>query len=227
MFSPELKRLAGVAAIAGGTLGVLLAPVMVVVKYMTGWAVVPQPAWIGVARDTLGPLLTFSSPVGLWVAYGRIYTIALVLMFVGLVAFAERLKDERGRVKAKGYWALLLGFALVIPGDAVHTATWHENGLTTPTPGTYPRANRAYAAHMMGMNLVMAGSLTLGVAGLRRKVMPRWMAWLFVLVFPAAVAASVTLLPTTPSGALWLFCVAMVAIGYTMAAPRERRMPHC
>ncbi|MGH9897130.1 MAG: hypothetical protein ACREA0_35080, partial [bacterium] len=121
-------------------------------------------------------------------------------------------------------WVLLAGFCLVIPGDAIHTATWHQHGLMTPTPGTNPVANTAYATHMMGMNLVMVGSMMLGIAALRRKFLAPWLAWLFVLIFPSAVLASVTLLPTTPSGALWLFSLMMVAMGYVMAAQKSRHL---
>jgi len=73
----------------------------------------------------------------------------------------------------------------------------------------------------MGMNLVMVGSMMLGIAALRRKFLASWLAWLFVLIFPSAVLASVTLLPTTPSGALWLFSLMMVAMGYVMAAQKS------
>jgi hypothetical protein len=31
----------GYVAMAGGAMGLLLAPIMVIVKYMTGWAVIP------------------------------------------------------------------------------------------------------------------------------------------------------------------------------------------
>ncbi len=191
---------------------------MVMVKYMTGWSVIPEPAWIATVQPALGSLLTFTSPVGLWIVYGSLYTAALVLMLIGLLPLAAQLKDNRGRIQTKGYWVLLAGLCLVIPGDAIHTATWHQHGLMTPTPGTNPVANTAYATHMMGMNLVMVGSLIMGIAALRRRFLAPWLAWLFVLIFPSAVLASVTLLPTTPSGALWLFSMMMVAMGYVMAA---------
>jgi hypothetical protein len=224
MRSERLTRYAGLAAIVGGVLGILLAPIMVMVKYMTGWSVIAEPAWIGAVQPALGSLLSFTSPVGLWVVYGRIYTVALVLMLVGLLPFAAQLKDDRGRIKTKGYWVLLVGLCMVIPGDAIHTATWHQNGLTTPAPGTNPLANTAYAAHMMGMNFVMVGSLTMGIAGLRRRFLAPWLAWLFVLIFPSAVIASLTLLPTTPSGALWLFSLMMIAVGYAMASGKSRHL---
>ncbi len=119
---------------------------------------------------------------------------------------------------------VVTGLVLVIPGDAIHSLTWHQHGLTVPTPGTNPVANTAYAVHMMGMNVVMAGTLVLGVTALRRRTLARWVAWLFLLVFPAALFASLVLLPTTPSGALWLFAVLMGACGYLVARGRGPRL---
>lgn len=80
-------------------------------------------------------------------AYGRLYTIALMLMFLGLVALYAQTRHHRGRIGTTGYLVLLVGLCLVIPGDAIHTATWHQNGLATPTPGTNLVANTAYATH--------------------------------------------------------------------------------
>ena len=214
----------GYVALAGGAMGLLLAPVMVIIKYMTGWAVIPEPLWVGTARDALGGLLQFAMPPGLWMAYGTAYTMALLFMLAGLTGLAAHLRDAQGRLQVKAYWIVLVGMFMVIPGDAIHTWTWHQNGLTTPTPGTNPVANTAYAVHMMGMNLVMLGSMTVGVSALRRKFLAPWLAWSFVLILPSAVVASTTILPTTPSGALWLFSVMMIACGYFLATGRYNRL---
>jgi hypothetical protein len=214
----------GYVALAGGAMGLLLAPIMVIIKYMTGWAVIPEPLWVGAARDALGGLLQFAMPPGLWMAYGTAYTMALLFMLVGLIGLAAHLRDAQGRLQVKAYWIVLVGMFMVIPGDAIHTWTWHQNGLTTPTPGTNPVANTAYAVHMMGMNLVMLGSMTVGVSALRRKFLAPWLAWSFVLILPSAVVASTTILPTTPSGALWLFSVMMIACGYFLATGRYNRL---
>jgi hypothetical protein len=218
------RSLPGYAAMAGGAMGLLLAPIMVIIKYMTGWAVVPAPPWVRPAQDALGGLLRFATPPGLWMAYGSAYTAALLLMLVGLVGLSGQMRDGRGRVHSKGYWVLLAGLCMVIPGDAIHTWTWHQNGLATPTPGTNPLANTAYAVHMMGMNFVMAGAMWLGVSAVRRKFLAPWLAWSLVLIFPAAVVASITVLPTTPSGALWLFSVMMMACGCFLAAGKGHRL---
>jgi hypothetical protein len=217
-----MVRLGACLGMAGGILGLLLAPIMVTIKYMTGWEVIAEPVWVDGFRATLGGLLRFASPPGLWVVYGSAYTVALVLMLAGLFTLSGRLRDNDGRLRTKAYWVLLIGLLLVIPGDAVHTWTWHQNGLTIPTPGTNPVANTAYAVHMMGMNFIMLGSMVLGISALRRRFLERWVAWLFVLIFPSAVLASTTVLPTTPSGALWLFCVVMIACGYGRPAKSMR-----
>jgi hypothetical protein len=214
----------GSMVVAGGLLGLVLAPVMVTIKYMTGWAVVPQPGWVGGARSALGELFPTTTPAQLWVWFGTGYTAALLLMLVGLLRMRRQVSGAASRPVTIGYWIVVTGLCLVIPGDAVHTWTWHQDGLTTPTPGTNPLANTAYAIHMMGMNLVMVGSLVVGVMALRGKRVARWLAWSFALIFPTAVMASLTMLPTTPSGALWFFSAMMVAYGFTIASGREARL---
>ena len=222
--SESRSRMAGTAAIVGGVLGVLVAPLMVIVKYQTGWSVIPEPAWIAIATPVIGALLDFGTPVTRWIVYGSLYTVALLLMFVGLLAAAVQIKEPTGRAQPVGLWILLAGLVLVIVGDAVHTATWHQSGLTVPTPGTNPVANTGYATHMMGMNLVMAGSLIAGISGLRRRTLAPWLAWAFVLLPATIVAMALTLLPTTPSGGLWMFSVLMIAIGYSMRSGKPQLM---
>ena len=97
---PESRsRIAGTASIVGGVMGVLLAPILVIVKYMTGWAIIPEPSWIAVARPALEGLLSIATPVGLWMVYGSLYTVALLLMFAGLLALAMRIRERTGRVQ--------------------------------------------------------------------------------------------------------------------------------
>ena len=224
MDSATIRRV-GYLTMLGGVLAVLLGPPMVTVKYMTGWAIIPEPFWVPTARAWVGATFASLTPAELWVAFGTVYSIALAFMLGGLVALAPIF---RGRTAGQrtGYWLLVFGLALVLPGDAIHSWTWHQNGLTIPTPGSNPIANTAYATHMMGMNFVMVGSLLLGVTALRRRTLARWVAMMFILVFPAALFASVTVLPTTPSGALWLFGVLMGLSGYLVARGRSLLPPN-
>lgn len=113
----------GYLAIVGGTMGLILAPIMVIIKYMTGWAIIPEPTWVGAARQALGSLLQFATPAGLWMAYGSVYTVALLLMLSGLIALSSQMRDAQGQLHTKGYWIVVVGLCLVIPGDAIHTWT--------------------------------------------------------------------------------------------------------
>lgn len=209
----------GYLTMLGGVMALVLAPFMVAIKFMTGWAIIPEPFWVPAAKAWLAATFPTKTPAELWMGFGTGYSVALLLMLGGLLALAPRLEGRTGAQRV-GYWLLAGGLALVLPGDAIHSWTWHQNGLTIPTPGSNPIANTAYAAHMMGMNFVMVGSLLLGVTALRRRTLAPWVGWMLVLVFPAAILASLSLLPTTPSGALWLFSILMGLCGYLVARDR-------
>lgn len=217
------NRWIGYGAMLGGIAALVLAPLMVAIKYMTGWAIIPEPFWVPAVEGWLAAIFPRTSAPALWAAFGTAWSIALLLMLIGLVGLRSHLEGRTWDQKI-GYWLLTGGLLLVLPGDATHSWTWHQNGLTVPTPGTNPLANTAYAVHMMGMNFVMAGSLLLGVTALRRRTLARWTAVALALVFPSAVLASISLLPTTPSGALWLFSLLMIACGWLVGSGRASRL---
>ena len=217
------SRWIGYVMVGGSAAAILLAPVMVAIKYMTGWAVIPEPFWVAGAAATLQGAFPDTTPAELWVGFGTGYSVALFFMLVGLGALRPHLQGQT-LAQGIGYWLLAGGLLAVLPGDAIHSWTWHQNGLTIPTPGSNPVANTAYAVHMMGMNGVMAGSLLLGATALRRRTLARWAAWMCALVFPAALLASLTLLPTSPSGALWLFSVLIGLCGYQLARGHPSRV---
>jgi hypothetical protein len=132
------RQLIGLFAVAGGTMGIILAPILVIIKYMTGWKVIPEPAWVDTARETLGVALEFASPPGLWMVYGSAYTISLVLMLAGLGGLSGRVKSAQSRVATAGYWIVIVGLCMVIPGDAIHTWTrapeWADDSNTRYQP---------------------------------------------------------------------------------------------
>lgn len=204
----------------GGVLAILLAPIMVIIKYMTGWAIVPKPVWIDAIFPAIEALFSFGTPVELWVVYGLMYSLALTLMIIGLVAFGRAIFGNMNKVQKFGYYTLMIGIFLVLVGDGVHTTTWHQNGLTVPTPGTNPVANTGYATGMMGMNFILIGSLVFGISALRKKLVQPWLAWLFILITPSAPLITLTILPTTPSGGLLLFSIMMVLLGYSFLSKR-------
>ena len=214
--------LGGAAAIVGGALGVLVGPVMVIVKYLTGWAIVPEPAWISAAKPALGSILSFATPVGLWVFYGRIYTAALLLMLAGIVALALQIRARTGRVRPLGLWVLIAGLCLVIPGDAVHTATWHAERPHGSDARNESRRQHGLRDPHDGDELRSRGRGDDRHLGAAEGDAPACLAWLLLLVTPFAVGLSLTILPTTPGGALWMFSFLMIAVGCSLVFGRPR-----
>lgn len=97
MWADRGVRRAGSAAVVGGLLGIAVTPLMVIVKYSTGWAIIPEPAWVSSVRRAVEPLISFATPVQLWIVYGSIYTLALVLMLTGLLALRSRVTSTTPR----------------------------------------------------------------------------------------------------------------------------------
>jgi hypothetical protein len=209
-------RYAGLAAMFGGVLAVAVTPLMVMVKYATGWSIIPRPAWTFLAGDVLDPLVSLGTPVQMWVAYGAIYTVALLLMLAGLAALCVRTMARGDRPTMIALSVVLLGLCLVIPGDALHTATWHLGGATLPRPGLNQVASTGFAMALIGEQFVLAGSFAVGIVALFRKSLDWRLAWLFVAVAPSAVLLTMTTFPTLPSGAFWVFSIAMIVAGRSL-----------
>ena len=136
------SRWIGYLTLVGGVMAVALAPPMVAIKYMTGWAVIPEPFWVPAGKAWLAATFPGKTPPELWTSFGTGYSVALLLMLGGLLALAPHLKGK-SRVQQTGYWMLAGGLAVVLPGDAIHSWTWHRSGLTIPTPGSDPLAELA------------------------------------------------------------------------------------
>ena len=196
-----------------GGLGMLvLAPLLVVVKYRTGWAIIPEPGWVAPLDRSLPEWWQAASPPLLWRWCGTAYALFLGLTVAGWWRVRPRF-TPLGRWSRLGHVLLVVGLLLVLGGDLVHSWTWARSGITTPTPGTDPLPNTAYAVHMMGMNLVMVGTMLLGIRLLRVGRGARALGWAHCAVFPAAAIISSTVVPTTPSGGLGWFAVVGVMLG--------------
>ena len=104
------RRTLGYLGVLGGGLCLALAPVMVTIKYMTGWAIIPAPDWVEPFRSDLGGFLTFDTPPRLWTVYGSVFTAGLMMVLLGLLGTAWRLIRSSGLA----LWGWLLTFALAL-----------------------------------------------------------------------------------------------------------------
>jgi hypothetical protein len=75
-----------------------------------------------------------------------------------------------------------------------------------------------FIIEMLGLLLLLVGSVILGVTYLRAKVLPRSLAWLLILAGLGGVLLSAL---HAPSGTMLLFCFAWVALRYLLWSGRS------
>ena len=76
---------------------------------------------------------------------------------------------------------------------------------------------------VLGLFLLLVGSVILGVTYLRANLLPRLLAWLLILAGPGGVVLYAL---HFPSGTMLLFCVALVVLEYALWSGRSAAAEH-
>jgi len=198
--------LAGAAAVAGGVLGLLVAPLHALAYFATG-----EPAgllpWREAGHAALRPLLDWGSPDVVYTSFGKV----VLLVFAGFVAGLFAVRAQRAS-SARGaeLWGLrvgVIGYPLLLVGILVeYWTSYLEFGF--------------FALSVPGVLLTLIGSSLLGVGRLRSGQPPRVAAWLLALSIPIAVATTATIGHLVAG--LAVLDVAWILIGLRLA---RRAMP--
>ena len=72
---------------------------------------------------------------------------------------------------------------------------------------------QGFSIEMLGLLLVLCGSVALGIIYRRTNVLPTFLPWLLIAAGPAGIVLSAA---HAPSGTMFLFCCAWVALGYLL-----------
>jgi hypothetical protein len=173
--SPEQVRLAGLAAMVAGALGVLVSPLYSLAYFATddGAADSTRPgvqAWAEPARDLLEPLLTFASADVVRITYGKLWLFVWMGMLVGLIGLHARHTGRGGRLERWGFRASFAGLLFLVIGAF---GFWLEFALD-------------FAAFLLfpGLALLALGSPIFGLGTWRAGVVPRIGALLLVVGGP-------------------------------------------
>ncbi len=208
-------RWAGLAALLGGLLCVLLTPIQASI-----FSRADAPPLVLAA----GPLLdlanrihgTFGPRLGLdeYYLYGRMFFLVYLAVIAGLVGLHAL--QSRGVPRERLWFRVVLGgLSLALVGDVV--AYWGGSGDISESPVQ----GLGFTFEMLAVLVVLIGSVFYGRITLRGNVVPTWAAWLLVIAGPAAIPV-VFLTNYIPHGAVLPLSLAMAVVGYFLLT-RGRR----
>ena len=174
------QRWTGLAAIAGGVVGILYFPLHSLAYFATEDGTEGVIKWKDFGRDLLEPLLDWDSADTVYRTWGKVGLVVVLGFALGVLGlWMRRHLEARGlerwafRIALVGYFVVLVGF---------FTEYWTPyldfgfNAFTGP-----------------GMLVTLIGSTLLGIAFLRRRVVPSAAAWVLALSIPLVFGATVLL----------------------------------
>ena len=183
----DFVKVAGLTAMLGSALGIALTPVLV---YL--WT-------------------TYSEA---YAAFGRAYFLVYLGCIAGLLGLGALCKASSNRPETEelGIGTILVGLAVAFVGDLL--GNWGDllGGVSNAGGFTNVQAG-GFLLEMLGLLILLFGSVSLGVDYLRANVPPRWFAWLLVLSGPGSLLLSAL---HAPSGTMLLFCLAWLGMGYLL-----------
>jgi len=217
--SPNWIRRGGLAAMLGGIVGILYAPLYALAYFATadGAESLEAPwvaAWAGAVRPALEPLLTFAPPEVVYLTYGKLFSFMVLGWMAGLLALHARQAASAGRL---GRWGLRLAFAGTVLGTL--------GGIGAYWIGSVWRgaADFSFVAFLVPMLLLVGVGFPLfGIGVLRATTASRPGAWLLIVGgLPGMILLNILLGQLTL--ALLPINLAWVVLGYALFS--EKAVP--
>ena len=186
-----LIRWGGIAAILGGVLGIVLMPIL---SYL--WA-------------------TYS---GLYGYFGRAYFLVFLGCLWGLAGLYALRRGNPGTqaTEKPSEENLVIGITFVGLATAFVGSILDYWGGTPGEDFTQAQIT-GFGFEMIGLLLVVLGSMLLGLHYRRANVVPALVDWLLIAAGPGGILLS---LVHIPSGTMLLFCCAWVVLGYLLLTVR-------
>ena len=207
-------RWGGAAAIMGGILGVVLTPFMASIWAFEGGTAVWEDKLQWLVR-IFGPVLeqagflTFAPEHVVYYTYGRFYFLVYLLILGGVIAFHAALPQsvqDYGNLRER-YRLLILGLSIALVGD-----------IGGYLGNSEPDFNSIQAAgafiEIVGLIVILGGSLIYGRGLLKAGIDPHWPAWLLILSAPAGILGMFLLVYYFPNGPMFFFCSTWIVLGY-------------
>lgn len=198
------NRWAGVAAIGGGLMAIVLTPPFATAYFLAYPGEDPLPFWFDAAKPRLEPLLTHAAPGTVYEIYGRIYNLVYVLFLPATCVLHQLHIPSASRLEGCGFRVVVSGLMLTIVGVA---GDYWANGI-------------GFILEVPGLLILGVGMSVYGVALRRSGVLPNSCAWMFVLCGPGLVGFMV-LVGHIPSGPTFPLALTWLAVGAALLTRRR------
>lgn len=202
--APNWTKWAGVAALLGGLLSLLLTIPFALAYFQAypGYGV--PPPWLLSFRRPLSTLLAFAPATVVYAIYGRLFGLVYLLFLPGVFGLHQVQQVRPGNAEQ---WSFrLLVSALVTTWLGVLSDYW-ANGA-------------GFLLEVVGLLLLLLSTTLYGIVTLRTAVLPSWSAWPLILAGPAGCVTTL-LLGHVPSGPTVTVAIAWMVVGYLLW-----RQPH-
>jgi hypothetical protein len=202
------RRWGGLAAVLSGIVGILYFPFHATAYFATadGAESLNNPlvsAWSGAFRKLAEPLLSFSTPDRVYVAYGKVALFVLLGFLAGLVVLHRQQAARAGRLEHWGFRIALIGNILMIMGafGEYYTKALGSSFLFLSLPGVL--------LYMIGISLF-------GIGTLRAYTNPRIGAWLLIIGGFPGLALLTYLVIGHFSGGILLLDIAWIVLSQSL-----------
>lgn len=205
MKPPNRATWAGVAAIIGGLMAIVLTPPFATAYFLAYPGEDPLPFWFEAAEARLEPFVTGA---GVYETYGRIYNLVYVLFLPAAYVLHQLHGPSASRLERRGFRVVITGLGLTIVGVA---GDYWANGI-------------GFILEVPGLLILGVGMSIYGVALRRSGVLPNSCAWMFLLCGPGLVGFT-ALVGHVPSGPTFPLALTWLAAGGALLNFEGERVP--
>ena len=211
IWRPKRIRQAGLVAILGGTLGIVLSLLVTAAYHLTPDGATESVApWEPALTNVAEPLLTFAAPTAVYNTYGTLAFFVFAGLLVGLLGLRASRRsvpsgENPGRLERWGFRAAIAGLALNLLGNV------GDYWLGRPETLDFLAF---LVGTLVGLRVLTVGFALLAIAALRTGALSRGVALSFLLWLPAAIAVSELGLNNIPGGPLLPLSLVGMVLGY-------------
>jgi hypothetical protein len=197
--TPKWITWAGLAAIVGGLMAIILTPPFATAYFSANLSFDTLPFWLPRIRPALDSLLNFAPPIMVYNIYGRVFNLVYLLFLPAAFALHHLHREASSRLEKLGFAILVVGLLATFVGVA----------------GDYWVDGAGFLIELLGLLALTIGATLYGVVLLRSKVVPSWCAWLLIACGPG-VFVFFPLIGHVPSGPTFVFAIAWLMVGYIL-----------